>query len=262
VSHDNIRYAVDDRVATITIDRPERRNAMTHAMSVEYGRLIREASDDEEVQVLVVTGAGGAFCAGTDLSELDSETPEERGGGAVERQPGRGWWVLAGCPKPTICAIDGPAVGMGAEFTSHADLRIMTTRARLSWIFAQRGLVPDTGAGTWLLPRMIGLPRALELLFTGRFLGAEEAREIGYVHAVVEPEQLETATRELADAVLKGSPFAHRLTKSLVYDGLARSPEEHIPRSSEALQKCFHSEDHHEGVRAFLEKREAHFKGR
>ena len=170
MSHDNIRYDVEDRVATITIDRPERRNAMTHAMNAEYGRLIRKASDDDAVHVLVVTGAGGSFCAGTDLSDLDAQSPEEREGTVTDRKPGIGWWALASCPKPTVCAVDGFAVGMGAEFTSHADLRILSTRARISWIFAQRGLVPDTGAGSWLLPRLIGVPRALELLYTGRFL--------------------------------------------------------------------------------------------
>ena len=262
MSHDNIPYELDDRVATITIDRPERRNAMTHAMNAEYGRLIREASNDDAVQVLVVTGAGGSFCAGTDLSDLEGQTPEEREGTVTNRKPGVTWWSLAACPKPTICAIDGAAVGMGAEFTSHADLRIMSTRARIAWLFAHRGLVPDTGAGSWLLPRLIGVPRALELLYTGRFLLADEAKEIGYAHDVVAPEDLAARTRELADAILRGSPFAHRLTKQLVYEGFSRSVEEHIPESFKALQACFRSEDHHEGVRAFLEKREARFTGR
>ena len=127
MSHDNIHYAVEDRIATITIDRPERRNAMTHAMNAEYARLIRKAGDDDAVQVLVVTGAGGAFCAGTDLSDFDTQTTEERSGNAADHTPGIGWWALAGCPKPTVCAVDGPAVGMGAEFTSHADIRILST---------------------------------------------------------------------------------------------------------------------------------------
>jgi|TARA_Y100000310_G_scaffold324577_1_gene386581 enoyl-CoA hydratase len=269
MSHENIRYEIEDRVATITIDRPERRNAMTYPMNAEYGRLVNEASNDDSVQVLVLTGAGGAFCAGTDLSALEAQEPADRGGGAPDSgddapaaEPGRGWWALADCPKPTICAIDGPAVGMGAEFTSHADIRIASTRARISWIFAQRGLVPDTGAGTWLLPRLLGVPRAMELLYTGRFLLADEAKEIGYLQSVVEPDELVKATRELADAILQGSPFAHRLTKGLVYDGLSRSAAEHIPESGKALQACFGSEDHKEGVRAFLEKREARFTGR
>ena len=262
MSHENLHYGVEDRVATITIDRPERRNAMTHAMNAEFERLIRKAGDEDAVQVLVVTGAGGAFCAGTDLSDLDNQTTEERSGDAPGRSPGLGWWALAACPKPTVCAVDGPAVGMGAEFTSHADIRVLSTSARISWLFAQRGLVPDTGAGTWLLPRLIGMPRALELLFTGRFLLPEEAKAIGYAHDVVEPEVLPGRTRELVEAILRGSPFAHRLTKRLVYDGASRSPEEHTPQSFKALQDCFRSADHHEGVRAFLEKRNARFTGR
>jgi len=262
MAHDHIHYAVDDRVATITIDRPERKNAMTFAMNAEYGRLIGKATKDDAVQVLVLTGVEGSFCAGTDMSDLDDRTPEERVAGAKERRAGLSWWALANCPKPTICAIDGPAVGMGAEFTSHADIRIMSSRAKISWIFARRGLTPDTGAGSWLLPRLIGVPRALELLYTGRFLEGKEAREIGYAHAVVEPNELATATRELADQILKGSPFAHRLTKSLMYEGLSRTVEEQIPLSMAALQECFRSEDHSEGVKAFLERREAKFTGR
>ena len=262
MSHDNIHYAVEDRIATITIDRPERRNAMTHAMNAEYARLIRKAGDDDAVQVLVVTGAGGAFCAGTDLSDFDTQTTEERSGNAADHTPGIGWWALAGCPKPTVCAVDGPAVGMGAEFTSHADIRILSTRARISWLFAQRGLVPDTGAGTWLLPRLIGIPRALELLFTGRFLLPDEAKAIGYAHDIVEPEAMAERIRELTDAILRGSPFAHRLNKRLVYEGTSRTPEAHTQENFAALQACFESEDHQEGVRAFLEKREARFTGR
>ncbi|MYF51753.1 MAG: enoyl-CoA hydratase/isomerase family protein [Gammaproteobacteria bacterium] len=262
MSHDNIRYKVQDHIATITIDRPERRNAMTHAMNTEYGRLIGKASADDAVRVLVLTGAGGAFCAGTDLSDFDTQTPEERSGDAPGRAPGLGWWALANCPKPTICAVDGPAVGMGAEFTSHADIRIFSTRARIAWLFAQRGLVPDTGAGTWLLPRLIGIPRALELLFSGRFLLPDEAQAIGYAHDVVAPEALAERTRELVDAILRSSPFALGLIKQLVYQGASRTPEEHTRESFEALQACFVSEDHQEGVRAFLEKREARFSGR
>ena len=262
MAHDNIHYVIEDRVATITIDRPERKNAMTFAMNAEYGRLINSATEDDAVQVLVVTGVPGSFCAGTDLGDLDERAPGDRGGEVRERTPGLGWWALANCAKPTICAIDGPAVGMGAEFTSHADVRIMSSRARISWIFAQRGLVPDTGAGSWLLPRLIGVPRAIELLYSGRFLTADEALTMGYAHRVVEPDELAEATRGLADQILKGSPFAHRLTKSLVYQGLSRTAAEHIPMSAEALQACFHSEDHSEGVKAFLERREAKFTGR
>jgi enoyl-CoA hydratase len=172
------------------------------------------------------------------------------------------WWPLAACPKPVIAAVDGPAVGMGAEFTSQCDVRIASTRARFAWNFVHRGLVPDTGAGTWLLPRIIGLPAALRLLYSGDFLGADEALAIGYVARVVEPEQLMNAAREEAARFLASSPLSQRLIKDLVYRGLERGLGEHMRHHVEALQACFRSEDHKEGVAAFLERREAHFTGR
>jgi enoyl-CoA hydratase len=151
---------------------------------------------------------------------------------------------------------------MGAEFTSQCDVRICTTRARFAWNFVHRGLVPDTGAGTWLLPRIIGLPNALRLLYSGEFLGAEQALELGYVAQVVEPDDLPDAARSLATAFLAGSPFSQRLIKELVYKGLERDLGKHMRNHVKALQACFKSEDHKEGVAAFLERREASFTGR
>jgi enoyl-CoA hydratase len=158
----HIRYDVDDEgIATVTIDRPEKRNAMTYAMLGAFLGRVAEAGADERVRVVIVTGAGGAFCAGTDLADLSTIPGETRGtrGGAAE---GEKWWPLVRCPKPVIGAIDGYAVGMGAEFTSQCDVRIVSDRARFAWNFAHRGLVPDTGAGSWILPRLIGssAPRA------------------------------------------------------------------------------------------------------
>jgi enoyl-CoA hydratase len=150
---------------------------------------------------------------------------------------------------------------MGAEFTSQCDVRIASTRARFAWNFAHRGLVPDTGAGTWLLPRLVGPAAALELLYSGRFVSAEEALALGYVSRVVAPEECLPAARELAQGFLAGSPFSHRRMKELVYAGLARDAGAHLAAHAQALAACFRSADHREGVAAFLEKRPARFTG-
>jgi len=186
---------------------------------------------------------------------------ESRGvrGGAQERGV---WWPITACPKPVIGAIDGYAVGMGAEFTSQCDVRIVTTRARFAWNFAHRGLVPDTGAGSWLLPRLIGPSRALRLLYSGDFLEAAEAREIGYANELVEPEALMDAAWAEARRYLKSSPFSIRRMKQLVWQGLERPVAEHMQHHVAALQECFKSEDHKEGVASFLERRPANFVGR
>ena len=161
-----------------------------------------------------------------------------------------------------ICAIDGFAMGMGAEFTSQADVRIMTTRAKIAWNFAQRGLVPDTGAGSWLLPRIIGPQRALRLLYSAAFLEAEEALAIGYAAEVVAPEALADAAHAEARRYLVNSPFSHARIKELVWRGLERDVEEHMKHHLAAMAECFASEDHKEGVASFLERRPARFTGR
>ena len=155
----HIRFEVEeDGIGVLTIDRPEKRNAMTYAMLGEFIETVEKAGADPAARVVIVTGSGGSFCAGTDLADLQT-IPGERRGLRGEAQEKRKWWPLVACPKPVIGAIDGPAVGMGAEFTSQCDVRIASNRARFAWNFAHRGLVPDTGAGSWLLPRLIGLRR-------------------------------------------------------------------------------------------------------
>jgi enoyl-CoA hydratase len=255
-----IRYAVEDGIGTITIDRPEKRNAMTYAMLGEFIETIRTAGEDPAVRVVILTGVPGAFCAGTDLADLATVPGTSRGlrGGAEER--GR-WWPIVECPKPVICAIDGPAVGMGAEFTSQCDIRLATVNARFAWNFAHRGLVPDTGAGSWLLPRLIGPTRALKLLYTGDYLPAAEAVAIGYVDQLVEPAALLDEARALAKAIMRGSPFSHARIKTLVYEGLGSEVAPHMQRHTQALAECFKSADHQEGVASFLERRDARFTG-
>ncbi len=257
----HVRYEVRERIATITLDRPEKRNAMTYAMLGKFIETVERAGADGDAHVVIVTGSGGSFCAGTDLADL-STVPGERRGLRGEAQDKSRWWPLVHCPKPVIGAIDGPAVGMGAEFTSQCDVRIATPRARFAWNFAHRGLVPDTGAGSWLLPRLLGPSRALRLLYSGAFLSAEEALAAGYVARVVAPEELEAAARAEAEGFLAGSPLSHWLIKELVYSGFERGVTEHMTHHREALGACFRSEDHKEGVAAFLERRPARFTGR
>ncbi|MGH9885823.1 MAG: enoyl-CoA hydratase/isomerase family protein [bacterium] len=256
----HVRYEVADQIATITLDRPEKRNAMSYAMLGEFIESVGRAGADADAHVVIVTGSGGSFCAGTDLADLQTIPGEQRGLRGEAQEKSR-WWPLVACPKPVIGAIDGAAVGMGAEFTSQCDVRIASTRARFAWNFAHRGLVPDTGAGTWLLPRLIGSARALRLLYSGAFLPAEEALAIGYVARVVAPEALADAAREEAQAFLAGSPLSHRLIKELVYAGFERGVSEHMSHHRESLTVCFRSADHKEGVASFLERRPARFSG-
>ena len=258
----HIRYEVSDRVATVTIDRPEKRNAMTYAILAEFHEAIHRAGSDESAGAVVLTGAGGAFCAGTDLADL-AETPEDQRSGRGRDQPAaRVPWPIVACPKPVVAAVDGPAVGMGAEFATQCDVRVASTRARFGWIFVLRGLVADTGAGTFLLPRLIGPTAAMRLLFSGEIIDASEALQLGFVTQVVEPDDLAAAAEDEAQRYLNASPFAVRRTKELVYGGMFRPVDEHLRETARMLEECFRSEDHREGVAAFLARRPAAFTGR
>ena len=256
----HIRYSVDGAIGTITIDRPEKRNAITYEMLGELISTFRVAGADDRTRVVILTGVPGAFCAGTDLADLATIPGEKRGlrGAAGDHDV---WWPAIACPKPVIAAIDGPAVGMGAEYTSHCDVRIATPNARFAWNFAHRGLVPDTGAGSWLLPRLIGVQNALRLLYSGEMVSADEALRLGYVSAVVAPQDIAAAANAEAERYLLGSPMSHRLMKQLVYEGLGRDLPAHMEAHTASLAACFKSNDHREGVAAFLERRPASFTG-
>ena len=257
---ENIHYEVGDGIATITIDRPEKRNALSYAM---YNALIdrtAEAEADPEVRVIILTAVPGQFCAGTDLTELRDVDVNDPGANREEFREGKQWY-LSDCSKPVIAAIDGPAAGLGVELATLSDIRIASTRARFSWIFVRRGLVPDTGAGTWALPRIVGQQNALHLVLSAEFIDAAYAQRIGFVLDVVEPEQLQERARALAAQIALGSPFAVTRAKRLLHLGASQTKQEHLSTHLGVLTECQLSADHHEGVVAFLEKRPAHFTG-
>ena len=255
-----IGYDVSDGIATITIDRPAKRNALSYAM---YHALIdrtAQADSDPSVRVVVLTAVPGQFCAGTDLTELRDVDVDDPKSGREEFRNGKQWY-LSDCSKPVIAAIDGPAAGLGVELATLADLRIASTRAHFSWIFVRRGLIPDTGAGTWALPRIVGVQQALRLVLTAEFIDAAYAREIGFVLEVVEPDALQQRARELAAQIALGSPLAVGEAKRLIHQGMSQTRQEHLSAHLDALTRCQLSADHREGVAAFLEKRPAVFTG-
>ncbi len=258
---DLIRYTTDGAVGIVTINRPDKRNAMTYAMLGEFLERIADAAADDSTRVLIITGVPGAFCAGTDLADLATVPGAQRGlrGGAEER--GR-WWPIVECPKPVIGVIDGPAVGMGAEFSSQCDIRIASPNARFAWNFVHRGLVPDTGAGSWLLPRLIGVQRALRLLYTGEFL-ERRGGALDRLHqsAGAERRPARHRARVSRAQIAEGSPFSQTRIKAMVYEGLGAEVAQHMQRHTKALAECFKSNDHKEGVAAFLERRPARFTG-
>jgi len=255
----DVEYRVEGRVGLLRFNRPERMNAITYEMLSSIEEVAREANGDDRVRVVVVTGGGRAFSAGTDLQQLSSQPPpmgraESYGRAYGDETPAP--WTFPSIKKPVIAAVNGPAVGLGAEFTLQCDLRIAAESARFGWVFVHRGLVPDTAAGTWLLPRIVGLQQAARLLFTGEIIDARQAEAIGYVLEVVPDGELMDRAMALADGVSRGSPLAAGEIKRLLYRGLARQPMDHLADSTATITRMFQSEDFREGVRAFLEKRE------
>jgi len=259
-----VETSAEGAVGYVTINRPEKRNALTRAMSARIRELIRAHDDDPGIRVVVLRGQPGAFCAGTDLQSLAGQDPSQRGLGGdnlfEDDFADFGW--LEDHAVPVIAAVDGPAVGLGAELALQADIRVVTERARLLWNFPARGLVADTGAGTWKLPRLIGEGQASLLLLTGRPLEGPEAHRIGFAEVFAESAGLDDAVRELAGQIAELAPLSVRWTKQLLKAGRTNSPRAHRVQTMRVLEACFRTEDHHEGVASFLERRDAVFVGR
>jgi 2-(1,2-epoxy-1,2-dihydrophenyl)acetyl-CoA isomerase len=261
----DILYTVTDGIARITLNKPSKLNALSWGSWAEIENAVAMAESDDAVKVVVFTGAGRGFCAGTDLT---ASTPEEDW--PARPFPGRSEMMRSRflataqvyhCSKPTIAAVNGACVGAGFSLAMACDIRVAADSARFSAIFVKRAIVADTGS-TWLLPRLVGPEWAYRLLYTGEIIGARQAEQIGLVSQVVSDEELPAATDALAGAIARGPSVAIELMKRLVQEGATRGLGEQIELEQFLQQITHQTEDAEEGRRSFLEKREPVFKGR
>ena len=273
-------YNVANRVATITLNRPDKLNAWTALMESEVRSHMEDAEQDDEVRVIVLTGAGRGFCAGADMSllsavaerGLDYRDLDDRGREPVLRDGAmregvppdfqKKYSYFPAIGKPVIAAINGPVVGLGLVITLYCDLRLASDAARFSTIFARRGLIAEYGMA-WILPRIVGIANALDLLFSARTIDATEALRVGLVNRVFPQdtflEKAQEYAQELASTV---SPRSLRIIKRQVYEAMSQPLAEAFDISVREMMACFRTEDFKEGVAHFMQKRPAAFTGK
>jgi len=261
MEYQDLIYEKGDAIATITLNRPERLNAISLPMLSSLSAALRDADADPSIRVILLTGAGRGFCAGLDLRDLFGGSTGEAPMGIRFDLANSPPMVLHTTDKPVICALNGPAAGYGFDLALGCDIRIASDQARLGAVFARRGIVPESG-GAWLLPRLIGWAKAMELVFRGRILDAQEALALGLVNAVVPQERLADEARAWATEIAANAPLAVQAAKRLMRLSLEGSFEESVHHAYLQLLLLFRSEDFQEGVRSFLEKRQPFFTGR
>lgn len=263
---DELRYEKDGPIATLTLNRPDRLNAITGPMLAAFSEALVDAGADPAVRVVVVTGAGKGFCSGLDLKEAAAGQGIGGGAGAGAMvQPfdlrSAPPVVLHQLDKPTICALNGAAAGYGMDLALGCDIRIAADTAKLAPAFARRGVLPESG-GTWLLPRLVGWAKAAEIAFTGRTLPADECLALGLVNRVVPADLLAKEVRALAEEIAANAPLAVQATKRMMRIGLEESFEANVHHVFLQLLPLFRSKDFQEGVKAFVERRAPRFEGR
>ncbi len=279
-TYEDILYDVKDHIAVITLNRPDKLNAWTAPMQASIKRAVIDAANDDNVRVIVVTGAGRGFCAGADMGGLQTiradkwnerelartdnevEPPKSNLGPDVGDLYGGRFGYLMSIRKPIIAAINGPCAGIGLVFTLYCDLRFAASEAKFTTSFAQRGLIAEHGI-SWLLPRITGTAHALDLLFSARKFSAEEASRINLVNRVFPQDKFLPAVldyaKQLADTV---SPRAMAVMKAQVWKALYQDLNDAIAIGDAEMQKSFATEDFKEGVAHFVEKRAPRFTGR
>jgi len=265
LSYSCIIYETRDRVATITLNRPEKLNAWTSTMAAEIGDALRRSNEDDGIGAIVVTGAGRAFCAGADVIEEFKRRADAQDAGDIREQSER---LAAGSfvnlqdelryGKPSIAAINGYGVGVGLTFPLNCDFRIASENARLNTMFLRVGLVPEFGS-SYLLPRIIGLAKACELVYIPRWIEADEALAIGLVNKVVPADRLMPEAMEMAKTIAAGPTFALKKAKELLYRNLDADQSKAAMLELQYFAQCMATAEHREGIRAFVEKREPDF---
>jgi 2-(1,2-epoxy-1,2-dihydrophenyl)acetyl-CoA isomerase len=258
----DIIYAKEEGIATITLNRPRSLNDATPRLQDELGSALEAAGIDSEIKVVVITGSGRAFCSGgnprllarTGASAQDTIYNLRHRLHRIARAAAR-------LDKPYLGAINGPAVGVGMDLASMCDIRIASERARLGMLYVRMGVSPR-GGGCYYLPRIVGVARACELIWTGRIMDAEEALSMGYVSRVVPPEELMTTTMELAQQLARGPSVAIELAKRQIYSGLLADLNTALEAQVHAALIEIATEDSQEGFRSWVEKMEPVFKGR
>jgi 2-(1,2-epoxy-1,2-dihydrophenyl)acetyl-CoA isomerase len=263
MSEDVLLIDRDGPVTVLTLNRPRQRNALDRALIVALGAGIQAAAEDPGARAVVLTGAGGAFCAGADLkAALSGEggSPFEQLDATLDAYHAiiRG---IIGAPKPVVAAVDGGAVGFGCDLALACDLRVLSTEAYLQEKFVKIGLMPD-GGGTFWLPRLVGLGRAMEMMLLGEPVPAEEARSFGLANRVVPAPLLRAEAMKLAHQLAKGPPLAYAEIKKAVRAGLGGTIDETLPLEKKGQIRCLTSNDCMEGVAAWMQKREPSFQGK
>lgn len=260
--YEHIQVAEADCITTITLNRPDKLNAFVGHMRRDLAEALEHAGSDRGTRVVIITGAGRAFCAGGDIAFM-AELMQRRDAEEFSRILGAGRRVILAIrqmTKPVIAAINGPASGAGFNLALACDIRIAADTATFSQSFAKVGLHPDWG-GTYFLPRLVTPNKACEMFFLGESIDAAEAARFGIVNQVVAPQELESATMQLAQRLRAAPPIALAAAKHAVYMSQAADLDEMLRYETEAQLRCFDSDDGHEGVHAFLEKREPKFTG-
>ncbi len=259
----HFRFALQDRVATLTLDRPERKNPLTFESYAELRELFRALSTASDVKAVVMTGAGGNFCSGGDVHDIiapltQADMPALL---AFTRMTGELVKAMRDCPQPIIAAVDGVCAGAGAAIALASDLRLGTARSKTAFLFARVGLSGCDMGACALLPRVIGLGRASELLLTGRSMNGEEAERWGFYNRLCDPEFLQQEAQALAAELASGPGFAHAMTKKMLQQEATMSLEEVLEADAQAQAICMTTQDFRRAYEAFAAKRKPEFKG-